>query len=378
MRNTITGLIPHIYDAVDIVSRELVGFIPSVYKNAAAEQVALNQNITYPIVPAADAVDISPSNILPELPDTEYGHGTMAVTKARAHRFHWTGDDQASLERGTKDELSQGKRAQGFRVLANEIEADLAALYTKASRAYGTPGTTPFATAGDFTDASEIARILKDNGAPTSAMRLVINTAAGAQIIGKQSQVHMVGATDPLRRGVLLDIAGLKIRESAQVRQHVAGTGSDSLVNNADGIAVGSTAIAADTGTGTIISGDIVSFAADNGSKYVVSGELAGGSFSVAAPGSRVDIPDNNAITLGGGYAANMAFTSDAIHLLARLPKRPEEGDMADDIMVVQDPVSGLFFEVAVYPAYRAVIIEISIAWGVKAAKPEHMALLLG
>ena len=80
----------------------------------------------------------------------------------------------------------------------------------------------------------------------------------------------------------------------------------------------------------------------------------------------------------GGGYAANMAFTSDAIHLLARLPKRPEEGDMADDIMVVQDPVSGLFFEVAVYPAYRAVIIEISIAWGVKAAKPEHMALLLG
>lgn len=378
MANTLTGLIQPIYDAVDIVSREQVGFIPSVYKNPKAEQVALNQEITYPIVPAATAVDIAPSNTLPALPDTAYGTDKMTVTKARAHRFHWTGDDQAALASATRDELSQGKLAQGFRVLCNEIEADLAALYAKASRAYGTPGTTPFATAGDFTDASEIARILKDNGAPTSSMRLVINTAAGAKLIGKQSQVHMAGSADPLRRGVLLDIAGLQIRESAQVRQHVAGTGTGYLVNNPAGVAVGAGTVPADTGSGTILAGDVVSFAADQDHKYVVADAFAGGNLSLAAPGVRQALPDDDAITVAGSYAANMAFTSDAIHLLARLPKRPEEGDMADDIIVVQDPVSGLFFEVALYPAYRAVIIEISIAWGVKAAKPEHMALLLG
>lgn len=380
MGNTLTGLIQPIYDAVDIVSREMVGFIPSVYKNSKAEQVAKDQNITYPIVPAATAVDVTPSNALPALVDTAYENDTMAITKCRAHRFHWTGDDQDSLDSATRDELSQGKLAQGFRVLANEMEADLAALYAKASRAYGTAGSTPFATAGDFTDASEVARILKDNGAPTSALRMVINSAAGAKLIGKQSQVHMVGSDDPLRRGVLLDIAGMQIRESAQIKAHTKGTGTSYAVNNGSNYAAGSTTIALDTGSGTILAGDILtnSETGRDANKYVVNTALSAGSLALNKPGLRTGWTDNDAVAVGASYAANMAFSSDAIHLLTRLPKRPEEGDMADDVMVVQDPVSGLFFEIAVYPAYRAVIIEIAIAWGVKAAKPEHIALLLG
>lgn len=378
MSNTLTGLIQTIYDSVDVVSREMVGFISSVYKNTKAEAVAKDQDITYPIVPAASLVDITPSNALPALSDTAYGEGSMAITKVRGHRFHWTGDDQAALSRATRDELSQGKFAQGFRALINEMEGDLGGLYKFASRAYGTPATTPFATAGDFTDASEVARILKDNGAPQSALRMVINTAAGAKLIGKQSQVHMVGSDDPLRRGVLLDVAGMQIRESAQVQNHTKGTGASYLVNNGAGIAIGGTTIAADTGSGTVLAGDIATFAADSANKYVVGTALSGGSFAINAPGARIVVPNDNAITIGNSYAANMAFSLDAIHLLTRLPKRPEEGDMASDVMVVQDPVSGIFFEIAVYPAYRAVIIEISCAWGVKAAKSEHIALLLG
>ena len=60
------------------------------------------------------------------------------------------------------------------------------------------------------------------------------------------------------------------------------------------------------------------------------------------------------------------------------MPARPEEGDQADDVMMVTDPRSGMSFEVALYKQYRQVQYEISAAWGVQNFKPEHSAILLG
>ena len=51
--NTLTGLIPTIYTALDVVSREQVGFIPAVAKNAKADAAAKDQTVTAPVAPEA-------------------------------------------------------------------------------------------------------------------------------------------------------------------------------------------------------------------------------------------------------------------------------------------------------------------------------------
>lgn len=379
MANTLTGLLQYIFDTADVVSRELVGFIPSVYLNAKAEMVAKDQNITYPVVPAATAAAITPAATVPALADTAYGTGTMSISKAYAHRFHWTGDDEASIGANMKNILQNNKFAQGFRVLTNLIEADLAATYVSASRAYGTSGTTPFDTAGDFTDASETLRILKDNGSPIGDLQMVIDTAAGARVIGKQSRADIVG--DGIRelqqQGILLKQAGFTLRESAAVASVTKGTGAGYLVNLGAGYAAGSTSIALDTGAGTMLAGDVIQFDGDP-NKYVVATALNAGTVVIAAPGLKQTLADNTPVTILDSFTANMAFDRSAIHLLSRIPKVPTEGDVAADEYILVDPVSGIPFRIALYKGYHANQIEMSTAWGVKAVKTNHMALLLG
>lgn len=52
MANTLTSLIPDAYAALDVVSRELVGFIPSVARDPKADQVAVNETLRIPAAPA--------------------------------------------------------------------------------------------------------------------------------------------------------------------------------------------------------------------------------------------------------------------------------------------------------------------------------------
>ena len=377
MSNTLTGLIPTIFEAVDVVSRELVGFIPAVSLDPSPEQAALNQTITWPVAPAGNTVgNITPAATGPDPTAMTLGYGTMSISKARSSTFFWEGEE---LKQGGSlyQRLMKDQFAQAMRLLVNEVEADLANLYSKASRAYGTSAATPFAST--LVDPAQVRKILADNGAPLSALKMIINPTAGAALrtLAQLTKANEAGSDVLLRRGILLDLHGFAIRESAQVKSHTAGAGTGYEVDGTH--AVGVTSLVCKTGSGTILLGDVLSLESDDANKYVVTtGIAAAGTAVLGAPGLKVASSAGKDITINAAYTANMAFARSAIWLATRAPAMPDGGDSADDVLIVTDPVSGIAFQVAMYRQYRRIAYEVGLAWGVKAVKPEHIAILLG
>ena len=381
MANVLTDLAADIYKAADVVGRELVGFIPASTINAdGSERAAKGDVVRASFTREASAVDVSESMTIPEGTDQTVDNKTLSITNARAVQIPYTGEDILHLNNGIGYETVYGDQiAQAMRTLTNEMEADLwEEAYTNSSRAFGTAGTTPFGS--NFSEVAEIRQILVDNGMPQNdgQVSLVLNTLAGTNLrqLAQLQQANTAGGTDLLRQGVLLDLQGLGIRESAQVGLHTKGTGTSYLLNDASS-AIGDTTIAADGGSGTILAGDIVTFAGTS-DKYVVNSALSGGSFTIGGTGLVAAEADNDAITVGNSYTANIAFHRRALELAVRAPAVPQGGDTADDALTVQDPVSGLVFEVRVYKGYRKTMIEVAASWGVKAWKSDFIATLVG
>lgn len=385
--NVLTNLIPSLYAGLDTVSRELVGFIPSVSRNAnGIDRAAVGQTVTYPVSPSMGMFDVTPAMVTPEPADLTMGTGSIQITKSKGVEFGWTGEQQRGLNTGIGyDTVNADLFAQALRTLTNAIEVDLAVeAALNASRAWGTAGTTPFAS--DVGASAQIRKILDDNGAPSSDRSLVGDTAMGASLRTLQNltRVNEAGTTMGLRDGELLNLNGLSIKESAGVQHPAIGTAAATATTGTAGSAVGTTSIpTAATGTGSILAGDIITFAGDTNKYTVVTGKAAVGtgttSIVIAAPGLRVALPASAvAITVIAQATRNIGFTRSALHLVCRPPALPVEGDSAVDRFMLIDPRSGLPFEVSIYQGYRKIRAEVAMAWGVKAVKPEHIATLLG
>lgn len=378
--NTLTSLIPSVYQALDVVSRELTGAIPAATRDATVERAAVGQNVISFKTPAATATDITPAVTPPNDGDQTIGNTTVTITKARRVPFRWNGEETKGVNNsGAGAAAIQGDQIQqAIRTLVNEMEIDVVnAARIASSRAYGTAGTTPFAS--DLSDPAQLRKILDDNGAP-GERALIIDTTAGAKLrtLGQLTKANEAGTVMTLRDGALLDLHGFTIKESAGVGVNVKGTGSAYTTNTA-GYAVGATVITLITGSGTVLAGDVVTFAGDTNKYVVETGAAAAGPITLAAPGLRVAIPTAaTAMTIGNNYTGNVGFSRSSLILATRAPALPDGGDMAVDRTLVTDPRSGITFEIAMYAQYRQMQYEVSCAWGVKGIKSNHSAILLG
>ncbi len=381
MANVLTDLAADIYKAADIVGRELVGAIPSVLINSGSERAALN-DVVRSHVTAQPTLNTSyaPAMTIPEGDDQTVTTRTLTLTKVANVRIPWTGEDMKHVNNGAGFETIYGDQiAQAMRTITNAIEAHvLTEAYQGASRATGTAGTTPFGS--NFDSVADLRKILEDNGCPFDGqITLVANTSATAALrkLATLQKANEQGTDALVRRGELLDLQGIMIKGSGGVQSHTKGTGASYQTNLAAGYAVGDTSIALDTGSGTVLAGDVVTFTGDT-NKYVVGTALSGGSIALNTPGLQAALADNTAMAVGNTYTANVAFHRNAIELVARAPSQPYGGDAAVDRMTVQDPISGLVFEIAAYKGYNKAMFDVTTLYQAKVWKPDFVAALLG
>lgn len=378
MSNTFTNLAADIYVARDKVGRELVGAIPAVTINADGTTRAAKGDKIRAAVTRAQTVNTSyaPSMTIPEGTDQTVDNKTMSLDSYASIQIPYTGEDVKHLDNGAGYATVYGYQIeQAFRAICNKIELDLMlAINNGAGNAYGTSGTTPFAS--NMNDIPNLRKLLIDRGCPDDGqLSLIYNTTAGVNLrnLANLYKVNEAGAADMLRQGVLLDLYGMKIRESAQVNSHTAGSGSSYVLNGAH--AAGATSIVIKTGSGTVLAGDVITI---NSKKYVVAtGASAAGTITINS-GLLAAGSDGDTVTIASTYTGNVGLHRQAVELGCRAIALPMGGDAAVDRMTVQDPWSGLVFELAHYKGYQKAMIEVGCLYGTQVWKPDFVAVHQG
>jgi len=388
MASNLNNLIPDLYEALDVVSRELTGFIPAVSRSSSIERAALNEPVIVPVTGAHTATNNTPGVNAPDSGDTTIDNVQVTISKSKHVPVRWNGEETKGLvNAGTFSSIQADRFYQAMRSLVNEIEMDLwLEAYKNASRGYGTTaGTAPFGTAGDLSDFAGVLGILEQNGAPTNDLQLVLGHAAMGNLRGKQTllaKVNEAGSSDMLRNGMTDRVMNMAIRHSHAIGIHTAGSGTGYDVDLTAGYAIGDKVIHLDGGTANatgIKAGDLVTFAGDTNKYNVVTGTTeAEADITIGGPGLVQTLADATEMTIAGSHTPNVAFARSAIVLATRAPAMPEGGDMADDVTTIVDPRTGLAFEVAVYRQFLQVVYHVRLAWGFRAIASRHIAVLHG
>lgn len=376
MPNVFIALIPALYSAAQEVSAEPFGVISSIAASFDDKGVAIGDKVKLPIAPTASTSDYVPAMTSAAGSDATATAVEVEITHNKHVSWNLTGEQQRSLANGADAaEWARQMVAQGMRALRNGAEQAAAlAIKQGASRAIGTAGTTPFAS--DINAIAELRKVLADNGAPLTDLQLCVDTSAGLNLrkLGIIQQAYQAGSDAERRSGNLLRQFGFNIGESAGIALHTKGTGASYVTSGAT--AAGVRDIALVTGTGTVLAGDVVSFAADSANKYVVNtGVAAPGTITLGRPGARSTIATANAMTVGNSYTPNLAFERNAVVGIMRPPILPDNPLMQKTMISDSKGMTYLLVQIA---GDGMVTWRLHLAYGFKVAQGEHVALLLG
>jgi hypothetical protein len=333
------------------------------YSEEAKEK---GDTIDVPIADEATVSDVTPSNTDPAPSELNPTKVQISLNKWKKANFKMT--DKDKLEVSEKAGYLPQKVLAAVKKLANQINTDLYAEYKGVYGYVGTAGTTPFGAGRAELDAIDTRKILNDQLCPDSDRRIILDTAADAKALSVAAiaDADKVGAAaeGPKIRGRIGTRYGFDFYFDQLIPTHTAGTGAGYLVNDAAGLLVGATTATVDTGAGTILVGDIVTFAGHS-QTYAVTVALAANVFTFT-PALKAVVADNAAVTLKASHVVNLAFSRDAFALAVRTALDDTADESLAKTMTMVDPLTGLPLRLEIRRQHKQTVWEFDVLYGVK------------
>lgn len=344
------------------------------FEARAGEQFS---SIDVPIPSAIAAQAVSPSNTPPD--DAGISPTKVTVTLDQWYEAPFFLNDKELLEVSSGTIPMQASEA--IKALANNVDAAIFALYSGIYGWGGNSGTTPFAT--DLSEALASRKALNNQLAPPDPRYVVLDADGEANALGLrifQDASMRAASAGGFAEGQIGRALGADWYLDQNVPYHTAGTASGATTDSA-GYSLGvKTVTLASAGTGTLLAGDVITFAGDSQTYVITTGDADvsnGGSISFE-PGLKVAMSAaTKAITVKASHRVNLMFHRDAFALASRPFSGADPMNIGNFASAV-DPVSGLALRLEISRQHKRTRFAYDILYGVKLVRRELAARIAG
>jgi coat protein Gp5 len=355
--------------------------------NRSYEALAGEKGSTIDVpIPSAIAVqDVTPANVPPSTAGVTPTSVPITLDQWKEAPFYMTDKDLLESMNGT----IPMQASEAIKALSNVVDSYILAQYTSFYGFRGEVSTgamlDPFSD-DTVKDITALRAILDNQLCPPDDRRIIANPNAEMAALNLRAfhDAQFSGSAMGLLNGTIGQKFGFSWFKDQNVPNHTAGTCAAKTVTETSNSAIGVSVVTlkVSTTTGTLVVGDIISFAG-SAQTYVVTAaatvDTVGVVVSIYPPllsavdGSGTAV----AVTVQPSHAVNLGFHRDAIAFATRplVDSAPGLGAMVSSAV---DPVSGLVLRLEVTREHKRTRYSYDILYGAKVIRPQLGARLGG
>lgn len=385
MANTLTEVLPKLLAQGLMALRERAIMARLVNSAYSLTPGVKGSTVDIPIPSAITVNDVAPATTPQAHTDFTPTSRSIVVNQWKEAAFAMTDKDLEEAMNGT----IPMQASEAIKGLANTVDSHILSKYTALYGYGGAGGTTPFASnLSEYVNArKEMERNLAD---PDPRFTVIDEDAeANALLLSNLLQAEQRGDQDTIINGRIGRILNAQWFLDQNIPTHTAGT-----ISNGASAKVGliTTALAADattmaidhtTLTGTVVEGDVFTFAGHSGTYVVTNTSAVTASSNLMTgitftPGARAIVADNEVVTFQPTHVVNLLFHRDCFALATRPLEDNQANELGSLVQSAVDPVSGLTLRLEISRQHRQTRYAYDILYGALVVRPEFGSRILG